>query len=538
MTSRSGGGAHARGAAPRAMLWACLAALAASWPSRAAAEPEAPGRRLSAVTARLVPYDVDGATMVALGELGELSRSLDAGVAQRASFLRSAAATELYVYALTAGDDAALAQLARALRLTPVELPVGLARTYEEVVAGPHRREAAPYRAVAACASRAADRTCAARLRRIADAGGAASAAARLLLLRPTVAALRAHRGEGAVAALAALVEPTCAAPSSPAVVSACVAARQRAGDETAAAVAVMLQAFADLAALEQLGGGADPFAALVAPIAGRARTDLGGMTLPLRTTAADLEAGDAVPVLAGATAAPPFELLVVSAARGASVALAPAVAIRGEAPSRLDHQAALALPGTRILAAPFRFRPVLRPLDDVVRALTDLRSRAVALTGTLGEARPAWLDDAGRTLGVIADRDLTYLDLARFVLSARQAGYERFAIVGRRTGGELVALPVEVARLEDPLPPESVRISVSAGGVRLSRAGRPVVELERGDPGLGPAASRLLAGDAPAIAITVAQPWLAQGWVLSVADAIAAAAPGRPPRFTLVLPP
>jgi hypothetical protein len=298
-----------------------------------------------------------------------------------------------------------------------------------------------------------------------------------------------------------------------------------------------VLQAFADLAALEQLGGDADPFVELAAPAVRRARASVREMTLPLPANAAELGSGDRLPALAGATAPLPFELLVVSTAQGASAALAPAVVLRGDAPSRLDQGAGLALPGTKLLPAPFNFRPVVRPLDEVVRGLTDLRSLATALGATLGEARPPWLGDTGRILGVAADRDLTYLDLARFVLSGRQAGYERFAMVGRR-GDELVGLPFEAARLEDPLPPETLRIAVGSTTVRLARGGQPVVEIPRGDPGLGPAAARLLAADAPAVAIAATQPWIAQDWVLSIVDAIAAATPGRPLRCTLVLPP
>jgi hypothetical protein len=178
-----------------------------------------------------------------------------------------------------------------------------------------------------------------------------------------------------------------------------------------------------------------------------------------------------------------------------------------------------------------------VRPIAAVTSALAGLRSQASELAASLGDDRPPWLEGAGRTLGVVADPDMMVLDLARFVSSARQAGYERIALVGRRVDGRLVALPIETARLDDAVPPDTLRIAVGGSGIRLARPAVATVELERGDPGLRAVASGLLDPSQPAIAISATQPWIALGWLLPVIDTVIAAHPQGPPRCTLILP-
>lgn len=532
-TDRSIDDRRSRG--PRAAaLCLCAAMVLGAGPARA----ETPQRRLATASARLIPYDFDGTTLAALEELGQLAAS-PFDVAPTARFLRAAAAAELYVYTIAAADADARAALAQALRTSSRELPFEIERGCEDAAQGYHARQAERYRVVVRCAERGAEPECRAGLRSIANTEGAASSAARLVLVRQAADTMAAARRSGDLAGgLAALVAPTCRAPTLPEVARACAASHEAGDDRTLAAVAVALQAFADLEAFERSDATDDPFIVLTSALAARARQDMGHVGLRLPVTMADLRAGDAVPVLEGASAPLPMELLVVSANHGASIAMAPAVSIASATPERLDAGTQLALPGSTIVAAPFRFRPVVRPVAAVTEALTRLRAEATELAESFDGERPAWLDGAGRTLGVVIDPNMMVLDFARFVWSAHQAGYEQIALVGRRADGSLAAVPIETARLDEAPSPSELLIAVGASGIRLRRAAGATVELERSDPGLGPAASRLLDSSRPAVTITASQPWITLDWLLSVADTLFASRPDRPLTCTLAILP
>lgn len=522
---RMSGDLTGRGLSLRAMLTCALVlGLWTAIPRAAQAEAQSSRRQLTNATMRLVPYDFEGNTLHALADISLLTDSLDERVAMTSRFLSAAASVDLYVYATLSQDDEALGALAQALGTSVDGLPAEMERRCEAASIGAYVRVMASYRTVATCVEAPDEGQCGMQLRQVADGQVGASAAARLLLLGRVVDAVsQAMRQDASsiAAPLVAVSAPLCAAPSSQEVRQACEAARTQGGDQTALARAVYAQALTDIAALDEARAGDDPFVNLVSEWVDQSRQNLGWLAFPIPLRDEHFTRSK-LPRAASSPSSLPFEYLVLSSSEGASFALSPTLIVKGASTRRLDQENNLALPGKNVFPPPFSFRPVVRPVKQVTEALRGIRREVGRIFDSLGDNRPTWLRNEDRTLGIVVDHDMIMTDVARFIWSAREAGYENFAFVGRHDDGNLSAIPFVVAREDDRGDSSRLpTVIVGPTGVRLFIPQGPNMEFPRNDSRIGSNIAGHLNGHNPTFAIHTSQPWMAYNWLFPTIDSI-----------------
>lgn len=521
-------------------ICALIFGLCAAMPALAQAQEQTARRQLTNATTRLVPYDFEGNTLHALADVSLLTDSLDERVALTSRFLSAAASVDLYVFATLSHDDEALGALAQALGTSTDGLSAELERRCEAASIGAYVRVMASYRTVASCVESPNEGQCGTQLRQVADAGVGASAAARLLLLGRVVEAVGQAMQQDASSVSAPLVAvsgPLCSAPTSQAVRQACEAAQAQGGDQTALARAVYAQALTDIAALDEAGAGNDPFVNLVSDWVDQSRQNLGWLAFPIPLRDEHFTHSK-LPRAASEPSPLPFEYMVLSSSRGASFALSPTLIVKGTSTRRLDQENDLALPGKNVFPPPFTFRPVVRPVKQVTESLRGLRARVGEIFESLGDDRPTWLQNEDRTLGIVVDEDMIMTDVARFIWSAREAGYENFAFVGRHDDGSLAAIPFMVAREDDR--GESTRLPtvvVGPTGVRLFIPQGPNMEFPRTDARVGSNIAGYLNGQNPTFAIHTSQPWMAYNWLFPTIDSIMHAGHPNVRRCVVLLP-
>jgi len=299
----------------------------------------------------------------------------------------------------------------------------------------------------------------------------------------------------------------------------------------------VFQQAQEDLEALERAGDGNDPLVALATDWVAGIRGRLGWLafTQPLDQGAI---AGLRLPAATSPSAASPIELLVIGLEE-VSAALAPTTIIHSSGPQRLGTDGDFALPGKTIITAPFGFRPVIRPIKQVTEPLQGLRTQVDEAIESMGANGPEWLGSEGRVLGLIVDRGTTLVDLARYVSSARRAGYERFAFFGRRDDGQLAMIEVSAGSMADgPRPANMPRLRVGPADVSYTDSDGPPLSIPRREPErLGPAVARRLEGDSTRFAIQ-GRPMMTYGLVFPSIDAVVGAAHPANPACLFLLPP
>lgn len=518
-----------------------LAALLAS-PAPARAERGEDTRRLAAAMGSLAPYDLDGQTLAALDELASLAESLDSTVASTARFLRAAAAVELLAYARLTDDDELAAQLARAMRVPAADLVWAVERDLGTCARrGSLARQAASARAVLECLAPTADAAaCAPRLRQVADSDRAGASAARLLLLDRVVRAAEAARRQPpgqAVDALVGAAGPLCAATTDAALRAACgAAAGPDAEARTAVAQATLEAAAADVAALRCAAAGGDPLAGLAESWLEGARSRMGWLVLSRPLDPAALPE-IRLPEATAEPTAPPMTLLVVGR-DAVTVGMSPATILGPEGAVRLDERTGLGLPGRRVLSLPGSFRAVIRPVPEVTAALTEARTAVGEALDAQGEGGPEWLASERDVLGLLVDSGTTLVDLARYVASAREAGFQRFALFGVRQDGRLAAVRADVGSVQDGPPAAVPRVTVGPTEVTLSGPTGPAPRFQRrGELArLGQAAVAQLVSEPRTFAVE-GRPMMPFGIVFPSMDAVVAAAQPEPSRCLLLLP-
>lgn len=527
----------------RRIVTLILVAVAVSIPGRVRAQDEAPRLRLRQVTNALVPYRPDGDSLDALVELAELGRSVDPRVAATARFLRAAASVDLFVYSDLTDDPRLRESLAAALGVELADLVSHIDQELRDAALGAFAPEVESCRTVLACAADPAREGCTTRIRRVADSGRAGATAARLMIFEAMVRTAEESRAGPAARATALLVEQgsqLCASPQLPAVARPCQAAaneRDQPRRQAALVRAVIAQAAQDLRTLRQFAEGGDPMARLASGWLDGAVERMGWSLLPqpfTTTSFADLT----LPGSDNPSTLPPLELLVVSRS-GVSVALTPATVVTVDGPLQLDEEAGFPLPGRRVLALPAEFRPVVLPVSEVTEALGELRQSVTRVLEPLGDNGPTWLPPQQATLGVLVDRGVLLVDLARFVVSAQRAGYERFILMGLRDDGQLGVIPADFGTVRDgPEPRNLPRLRVSPLDVSFTpNAGIPVEASHDEFPGLAPPLAGELAGGRHSFAAQ-GRIALTYGRVFPAIDAIMAAAPSGTPPVHFLLPP
>lgn len=523
-----------------ALTCALVFGLCAAIPVAVQAQAQTPRQQLTNATLRLVPYDFEGSTLHALADLSLLNDSLDERVSLTSRFLSAAASVDLYVYATLSQNAEARSALAQTLGTSPEGISEELEHRCEAASIGFYTRVMASYRTVASCVESPNEGQCGTQLRQVADRRVGASAAARLLLLGRVVDAVGQSMREEAsnvAAPLVAVSGPLCGAPSTQEIRQACEAARAEGGDQTALARAVYSQALVDIAALEEAREGNDPFVNVVSDWVDQSRQNLGWLGFPVPLLSEHFSHSK-LPRATSEPAPLPFEYLVLSSSKGASFALSPTLIIKGSSTRRLDQENDLALPGKNVFSPPFTFRPVVRPIKQVTDVLRGLRMSVGEIFESLGDDRPAWLQNQDRTLGIVIEEDMMMTDVARFMWSARDAGYENFALVGRHDDGSLAAIPVVVAR-EDNRGASARLPTVEVGptGIRLFIPRGANMEFERTDSRVGANVARHLNGHNPAFAIHTSRPWMAYGWLFPTIDAIMHAGHPNVRQCVLLLP-
>ncbi len=507
-------------------------------PGKASAEVD-DARRLRSVTSRLVPYEIGGTTLEAIRALERLVASPRLRVASTARFLRAAASVDLATFSILRRDEMALEALAAVLNVDREDLFEAIQQSCREVRGGAFEEQMRSYGVVAGCLDSPTTEECVASLRRAADSRGGGATAARLLVLEPTIRAIDAARDAPAAEvtmALARTAGPMCNSATGP-LVEICRAAAVNGADQAALARAVFDLAVTDLRALDTAAEGHDPLVTFAQHWIAERRDRLGWLALPLAIRAESLTHSQ-LPRATSANTSSPLELLIIDS-RGASIAIAPVLLTQIGGSTRIDEVAAAPLPGRTVLARPFRFRAVIRPVPEVETELRELRERVDALIEAQGQRGPAWLQSEQRVLGLIMDRDLMMADVARFVLSAQRAGYRRFALFGRHADGHLAVLSASAGSVEDgPSPRDLPRVSVGPRDIRFLRGASASAEFERNDPTVGQAVATLLNGHSPSFAVYGTQPWMTYGTVFPTIDAVMAAAAPNVQQCMLLLPP
>jgi hypothetical protein len=518
---------------------AVLSSAVVGAPALAEDRPGAP-ERLGSAIAHLVPYSLDGSTLAALGELGELTGEPDGRVAATAAFIRAAAEIDLLAYTFLADDPAARDRLASALGTTPDELVEAIAGHVRQASRGAFAPQIAASADVLSCLESDERARCGPLLRRVADGGGASATAARMLLLRDLVSAVERARTGSEADGIGVLVEqsrPLCDTPGRADVASLCREIRARDAARPQLAEQVFRHAIEDLAALERAGQGDDPLVRLTSGWMESARARLGWMAFRRPVTGEGVFQGMDLPGASSSPGTLPLEILVAGPTE-VSIALTPANIVDAHGSHNLGAEGDLALPGKSVLTAPFDFRPVIRPIKQLTDALGELRESVDRSIADIAGDGPSWITSGDRALGLAVDRSTTLVDLGRYVASARAAGYRRFALVGRRSDGQLAALPVSSATNEEgPTPANIPLLRVGPTTVDFTSSGPPQSfprsELER----LGPAVVRALDGTGRGYAIQ-GRPMMPFGIVFPSIDAVAAAAEHGPPECLLLLPP
>ena len=497
---------------------------------------------LREVTSRLVPYDTNGDTLEALGELQVLGRSLDPRTAATARFLRAAAAVDLIVYARLTRSVTLLGDLSDALDTTADEM-VNQIEVELSASRGSFAVEAASCQTVLSCASGQDWERCSTQLGEVASSNRAGSTAARLLLFERMVQAAEQARGSSSERASALLAEAgarVCEAPSTPTVADHCADSATERDEllrQAALVQAVTGHTVHDVQTLRRFATGGDPMARLSSSWLERAMGRIGWsiVTQPFSPSSfADLT----LPPSASPSTLPPLELLVISRT-GVSVALAPATVVTAMGPFRLDERVGVALPGRQVVALPARFRAVVRPIPPITEALRELREGVAQALRPLGASGPTWLTTESPALGLIVDRSVTLIDLARYVVSAQRAGYESFALLGLRDDGQLGVISAEFGTMRaGPEPADLPRLRIGPREVGFAIDQGHTVTLTREEfAASAPSLAGHLSQDRRAFA---AQGRLALGYgvVFSPIDALMSSAPRRPPPVLVLLPP
>lgn len=220
------------------------------------------------------------------------------------------------------------------------------------------------------------------------------------------------------------------------------------------------------------------------------------------------------------------------------AVALSPVVAQTAMGLVALDDRTGLALPGQPIEGLPRRFRPVIRPLDAVTEALVEARGRLTETLAELGEG-PTWAESPERELGLLVDGSINLIDLARYVLSAREAGFERFVLLGRRSDGQLATISAEFGSVQrGPDPSMLPQLRVAPRDVTFESPEELPIEIPRDElTRLGQQARPFLAEGRLAFAAQ-ARPMMPLRMVLPSIDAVAAASERSSPVVLFMLPP
>ena len=497
-------------------------------------------RRLTIAIQKLVPYAPSGASAEGIRELTELQRALDPRVAATARFLRAAASVDLLTYATVTGDQQVRPQLARALAVDDDELEEHILESCDSVEGGVFAHQIVGYREVVSCLSDPATARCARSLRRVADGrlGGGATAA-RLLLVGPEVQAMaQARRAPvaGIAEPLVASAATTCAAQRDPELRRLCTADPR---DQRAAlrlAQAVVERAMGDLEAIERAGRGSDPLVALATPWIEQVRDSVGWMAFP-SVLDRGLLANRALPETSSEERIAPLEVLIIDST-GVRVALTPVTALSLEGAARLDEAADLVVPGRLLLPAPLRFRAVIRPISEVEQGLRQIRARVDRMIEDQGDHGPQWLADEARPLGLVLEPSMMIADVARIIWSAQRAGYQRFAIFGRRPDGQVAVIVTDAGVVnEAPAPPGLPRITVGPREVRLAQGHLVTGQFERNDPRVGAAVATLLNGHSPIFAIEASQAWMSLGLIFSTLDSVLLSADPAVERCRLLLP-
>jgi len=506
--------------------------------NQAHAQSPEPRRQLASALSELTPYDMEGGTLDALGDLGELRSSLDRDVAATARFVRAAALVDLLTHARISETPALRQSLAAAVGTGEAELESAILEDLDTAMTGPHHRPATAYRTLVPCIN-AESSECSTVLARIARRRGPASGAARLLSLGQTIDAIVAARTmepSEAEATLVTLSVDICEEPGTAELSDLC--RRAQSADRTARqrlSTLAVENAMASVSELVSAEAMQNPLMALSSQWLDTMRSRLGWIAMPGRPDLSGID-GLRLPNATAESNATPMSLLLWGSS-GVSVALGPVLALNAEGSQRLDEVGGAPLPGRRILRFPHHFRPALRPIAEVTVALTELRADRERAVAPLGNDVPAWLEAEATTLGLLVDPEITLVDLTRLILSAREAGFESFRLVGQRSDGALAAFPVSFE-------------SLATGGRRLPFArvgptdvtvgateGPPTVVRRSNRAGIGQAmASRLSPGNNRFV--VQGRPMMTLRLVFPSIDAVNAAAPDISPQCTLLLPP
>lgn len=520
-----------------AVFLTAIAAIVVLMPGLARAEEASPGRQLREITSRLVPYDMDGTTLEAIAELEGLQDSLNPRVAATARFLRVAAAVDLLSYAELTSNAQIRSALAEAFSTNPEALPGVIQEAVDGVNSGTFRQQAQGYGVVLRCLSAPGD-SCAIDLRRVANSTSGAATAARLLLLEPLLAAVEAARRAPPSCAERNLAEAgasLCQAPATDELRSACEQANAENGDSRRLARAVFDQTLSDITALERAGRGNDPLVSLVRAWVDSARERAGWLVFaePLQSTAVG---SLNLPSATSEPTQPPLELLIVDSSRTV-IALSPMTALQSSGSARMDEAAELSLPGRTILSGPYGFRALVRPIDSVTTALEEMRSTVDEILAAQAGDGPQWIACEHRPLGLLIDRDMMLADVARFVMSARRAGYQRFVLFGRRADGQLAALPATIGSASDSPQAGVPRLAISPRDIRFTREEGAAVEFSRRDPNVGQTVAGMLNGHNPSFSVQATQAWMSYGLVFPTIDAVMAASTNNVQQCMFILP-
>ncbi len=510
--------------------------------SEAVAQEVTSRDRLREVTTHLVPYSTGGTTLEALGELAVLSRSFDPRTAATARFLRAAAAVDLLVYSNLNESSSLPSELAEALGTNPTEM-INHIDSELSASRGSFAEQAASCHVVLSCASREDWSRCMSQLRDVADSGRAGATAARLMLFERMVRAAEQARSGPPARATALLVEQgtqLCAAPRSDTVARHCSAAEGERDEllrQAALVRAVVHHATQDLQVLRRFASGGDPLARLSSTWLEQAVDRMGWSILPQPFTATSFTNLTLPPSSSPATL-PPLELLVVSRS-GVSVALTPATVATVTGPVQLDERAGFSLPGREVVSLPARFRAVIRPVPQVTSALRELREGVARTLQPLGENGPTWLAPERPVLGLLVDRDVGLIDLARYVASAQRAGYERFALLGMREDGRLGVVPAEFGTLQaGPEPSDLPRLRVGPREMSFTPSEGNAVTVSRDDfAGSATTWAGQLSSGRRSFAAQ-GRIALSFGVVFPAIDAIMSSAPSSTPPVFVLLPP
>jgi hypothetical protein len=505
-------------------------------PRTSRAQDDSAVQRLAIATSSLVPYDLDGDTLVGLAELAQLADGLNPEVVSRARFLATAAALDLLVYAELVDDVHVPAIVAASLGIEQASLTEWLQRNLTISSHELNPNDAASYSQILACYQQQDHHTCRSRLRRVADSQNAGATAARLLLLENVVRAVEASRLapiDGMIAPLLQVAGPLCQGIAPESLPAACRAG----GSQLGLAQFVLEQAASDIAALQRAMEGGDPLANHASTMTEDARARIGWNILPEPVNLRwfdDLTLPDST---RPATSIP-LELLVVSRT-ALTVTLNPSRVYGLPEQLRVHGAGEFAPPGRQVLALPGNFRPAITPVGELTEALRDLRSQVDQALAPLGSDAPRWVNSRERPLGLLIDNTVILADLARFVASARRAGYHHFAIIGQRPDGQLVTATATSSASMDI---EGVRpqpaVSIGPQDVRISSSRARSVTYPRSELGLIGREIAQHVNEGPLTYSIVARPMMRFGMVYPCIEAVATAVQLQDHPFLLILPP